>query len=90
MKQVNEVEVAMFNKWVVSYSPFLTQKYHAHINVEVVETVQICKYIHKYIYKNEDCIILYFDEINLNEISEHLNGCYIGLMQTAYQMLKYS
>ena len=90
MKWVNDVEVAMFNEWVVLYSSFLTQKYHAHINVEVIETVQVCKYIHKYIYKNENCIIFHFDEINLNEVAEHLNRYYIELMQTAYQMLKYS
>ena len=84
MKWVNSVEVAMFNKWVVPYSPFLTQKYHTHINVEMIETVQVCKYIHKYIYKNENCIILCFNEINLNEITEHLNRYYIKSMQTAY------
>ena len=89
IKQINGVEVTMFNEWVISYSSFLTQKYHTHINIEVIETVQICKYIHKYIYKNEDCITLHFNEINLNEIAEHLNRCYIKLMQTAYQMLKY-
>ena len=90
MKWVNGVEVAMSNEWVVPYSFFLTQKYHTYINVEVVETVQVCKYIHKYIYKGEDCITLCFNEINLDEVAEHLNRHYIGLMQTAYQMLKYS
>ena len=39
MKQVNSIEVTMFNEWVVPYSSFLTQKYHTHINVEVVEIV---------------------------------------------------
>ena len=90
MKRVNSIEMAMSNEWLILYSSFLTQKYHAHINVEVVETVQVCKYIYKYIYKDEDCIILHFDEINLNEIAEYLNGCYIESMQTVYQMLKYS
>ena len=90
IKQINDVKVAMFNEWVVSYSSFLTQKYHTHINVEMIETVQVCKYIHKYIYKGENCIIFHFNEINLNEIAEHLNRHYIKSMQTAYQMLKYS
>ena len=90
MKWVNGVEVAMFNEWVVLYSSFLIQKYHTHINIEVIETVQICKYIHKYIYKSEDHITLCFNEINLDEVAEHLNGHYIKLMQAAYQILKYS
>ena len=90
MKQVNDVKVAMFNEWVVLYSPFLTQKYHTYINVEVIETIQVCKYIHKYIYKDEDHIILCFDEINLNKVAKHLNRHYIEPIQTVYQMLKYS
>ena len=65
-------------------SSFLTQKYHTHINVEVIEIVQVCKYIHKYIYKNENYIIFHFNKINLNKIAEHLNKYYIELIQTAY------
>ena len=90
MKWMNGVEVAIFNEWVVPYSSFLTWKYHIHINVEMVKIIQVCKYIHKYIYKSENCITLCFNEINLNEVAEHLNRHYIKLMQTAYQMLKYS
>ena len=55
----------------------------------MIETVQICKYIYKYIYKNKNYIIFHFNEINLNEIAEYLNKHYIKLMQTVYQMLKY-
>ena len=90
MKQINNVKVTMFNEWVILYSPFLTWKYHTHINVEVIKTVQVCKYIYKYIYKNENYIIFCFNEINLNEIAEHLNKYYIKSMQIVYQMLKYS
>ena len=74
----------MFNEWVILYSFFLTQKYHTYINVEIIKIVQVCKYIHKYIYKNENHIILHFNEINLNKVAEYLNRHYIKLMQTAY------
>ena len=57
--------------------------------MKICEIVQICKYIHKYIYKNDNHIILHFKEFNQNEISKHLNECYIDFMQTAFQMLKY-
>ena len=50
----------------------------------MIETVQICKYVHKYIYKNENCITFCFNEINLNEIIKYLNECYIELMQIIY------
>ena len=39
MKQVNSVKMTMFNEWVVLYSSFLTQKYHTHINVKMIEIV---------------------------------------------------
>ena len=89
MKWVNEVEVTMGNEWVVLYSSFLLCKYQIHINVEVVKTVQVCKYIHKYIYKKEDYITICFKEVYVDEVVEHLNECYIKSMQAAYQMLKY-
>ena len=63
---------------------FSDLEYHTHINIEVIETVQICKYIHKYIYKNKNYITFCFNKINLNKIAEHLNRYYIKLMQTAY------
>ena len=89
MKWINEVKVIMGNKWVVLYSPFLLYKYQTHINVEMIEIVQMCKYIHKYIYKREDCVIICFKRIYIDEVAKHLNEYYIGPMQTAYQMLEY-
>ena len=88
-KWMNEVEVTMGNEWVVPYSSFLLHKYQIHINVEVMKTVQMCKYIHKYIYKGEDCVTVYFERVYIDEVAEHLNEYYIGPMQAAYQMLKY-
>ena len=79
----------MGNEWVVLYSPFLLHKYQTYINVKMVKTVQVCKYIHKYIYKREDHITVCFKEIYINKVAEHFNECYIESMQTAYQMLKY-
>jgi len=42
------------NPWVVSYNPYLTWRYQAHINVEVCASIQAIKYIYKYIYKGSD------------------------------------
>ena len=50
----------------------------------------MCKYIHKYIYKGENCVTVHFKGVHINEVAEHLNGYYIGPMQAAYQMLEYS
>ena len=37
----------MDNGWVVPYNPWLSQKYDAHINVEVVASVKAVKYLYK-------------------------------------------
>lgn len=42
------------NRWVVPYSPYLAQKYNAHINVEVCATIKSVKYVYKYILKGYD------------------------------------
>ena len=42
------------NKWVVPYNPFLSLKYGAHINVEIVNSVEAIKYLYKYITKDND------------------------------------
>ena len=44
----------MDNRWIIPYSPYLTAKYCAHINVEICASVKSVKYIHKYIYKGSD------------------------------------
>lgn len=56
MKKVRGTDVSMDNRWVVPYSPYLLQKYQAHINVEVCSSVKAIKYIHKYIFKGNDRI----------------------------------
>ncbi len=54
MKHVNDRDVHLNNTWVILYNSYLTRKYSAHINVEICESIQIIKYVHKYMYKEED------------------------------------
>ena len=54
MKHMNNKNVYLNNTWVMSYNSYLIHKYSAHINVEICEFIQIIKYIHKYMYKEED------------------------------------
>jgi len=67
---------------MMSYNSYLTCKYSAHINVEICESIQIIKYVHKYVYKEEDQIIMKLKN-NLNKITRHLNDHYISSNQTA-------
>ncbi|OSX79796.1 hypothetical protein BU14_0071s0050 [Porphyra umbilicalis] len=42
------------NSWIVPYSPLLLEKFDCHINLEIVSSVAVVKYICKYIYKGPD------------------------------------
>jgi len=39
------------NSWIVPYSPLLLEKFDCHINLEIVSSVAVVKYVYKYIYK---------------------------------------
>ncbi len=88
MKHVNDRDVHLNNTWVMSYNSYLTRKYSAHINVEICESIQIIKYVHKYVYKEEDWTIMKLKN-NLNEITRHLNDRYISLNQTAWNLFEF-
>ena len=53
-KWVNGVPVELDNRWVVPYSPYLSRRYEAHINVEICSSIHAIKYVHKYVYKGVD------------------------------------
>ncbi|OSX74863.1 hypothetical protein BU14_0263s0001 [Porphyra umbilicalis] len=42
------------NSWIVPYSPLLLEKFDCHINLEIVSSVAVVKFIYKYIYKGPD------------------------------------
>ncbi len=88
MKHVNDRDVHLNNAWVMSYNSYLTRKYSAHINVKICESIQIIKYVHKYMYKEKDQTIMKLKN-NLNEITHHLNDCYISSNQTAWNLFKF-
>lgn len=44
-------EIEVDSRWVVPYNPYLTQKYNAHINLDLCASVKSIKYIHKYLFK---------------------------------------
>ena len=67
------------NRWVVPYNPYLTKRFNAHINVEICNTVQVLKYLFKYVYKGHDKISasLSANDFNPNEITRYLEGRYV-------------
>ena len=57
IKRVKGEDAIVDNSFVVPYNPFLSLHYKAHINVEVVYSVQAVKYLYKYITKGHDRIM---------------------------------
>lgn len=83
----NENQFVMNNHWIISYNSYFIRRYQIYINVKFCVIVKIIKYIHKYIYKNDDQITL---QINKNdEIFQHINDRYIYSVQVVWKLMKY-
>jgi len=79
----------MTNEWVVPYSPYLSKKYNAHINVKTCASVQAIKYINKYIYKGSDQTTLKTTTYQNYEVAKYLNGHYISPVEAAWRLFKF-
>jgi hypothetical protein len=74
---VAESGITIDNRWVVPYNPYLTLKFNAHINVEICNTVQVLKYLLKYVYSGHDKTSAALEKtINPNE---RINECKVGV-----------
>ena len=77
------------NHWIVSYNPYLSWKFKAHINVEVCASVHAVKYIHKYIYKGSDQTTLQV-AAKADDIERYLQGRYIGPTEAVWRLFEYA
>ena len=77
----------MDNRDVVPYSPFLTKKFDAHINVEVVSSIRLVKYMYKYVYKGHDSANLDLTDAN-DEIRAHVDARYVGASEAVWRLLE--
>lgn len=53
-KKITKNGCELDNRYIVPYSPYLSLKYSAHINVEICASVKSVKYLYKYVYKGHD------------------------------------
>ena len=73
------------NAFVVPYNPFLSLRYNANINVEVVHSVQAVKYLYKYITKGQDRIVIGVQNEH-NEVKNYLNARYISASEAFWRI----
>ena len=87
--------IAVDNRWIVPYNPWLLRKYQAHINVEICASFKSVKYLYKYVYKGHDCanIVLRAEEtnrvLNYDEITSYLNARYIGPTESCWRIFSF-
>jgi hypothetical protein len=75
------------NSYVVPYNPYLSLRYKAHINLEVVQSVQAVKYLFKYVTKGQDRILMRVDGGNKNdEVERFLNARYVSASEALWRL----
>ena len=84
------------NRWIVPYNPWLSQKFNAHINVEVCASIQCIKYLYKYVYKGHDAASIALQKepadgvFQHDEIQTFLDGRYVSAPEAMWRLNEYS
>ncbi|GFX32033.1 ATP-dependent DNA helicase [Trichonephila clavipes] len=94
IKNINNTDIDIDNRWVVPYSPLLSKTYNAHINVEFCSSVKSIKYICKYVHKGSDMAVFRVENTNVNappvnkndEITLYQIGRYISSNEAAWRI----
>jgi len=75
------------NSFIVPYNPTLSYRYKAHINVEIVHSVQAVKYLYKYVTKGQDRILMAVQEEQCaDEITNYQNARYISASEAFWRL----
>jgi hypothetical protein len=66
------------NRWIVPYNPFLSLKYNAHINIEVVIRFSCVKYLYKYTCQGSDRVMVRLANGQERDITNDEVECYVN------------
>ncbi|XP_049362731.1 uncharacterized protein LOC125827456 [Solanum verrucosum] len=82
------------NSLVVSYNPFLPDKFNCHMNVEVCSDIKVVKYLYKYICKGHDKIAFCVQDSDTNrkidEIKEFQSARWVSPPESAWRLFGFS
>ena len=93
-KSVKGQDFTVDNRWVVPFNPFLSLRYNAHLNVEVVTSVQCVKYLYKYITKGSDRVIIQLAngekrDITNDEVARFQNARYVSASEAYWRLYEF-
>ena len=97
-KYIDRNGVALDNRYVVPYNPYLLLKYQAHLNIEWCHQSMFIKYLLKYINKGYDRITAALvpvenedgtTEQSVNEIKHYLDGRYISPCEACWRIFSF-
>ena len=101
IKKVRGKEITVDNSLVVPYNSYLSLKFNAHINVEVVTSVVSVKYVFKYITKGPDRCVLSTKSVEtsttnetkkpeaINEVEQFVDARYLGASESVMKILRF-
>ena len=75
----------MDNRDVLPCSPYLSKRFDAHINVEMVSNTRLVKYIYKYAFKGYDRAHVEV-QAQIDEVQTHINARYIGASEAVWHL----
>ena len=82
--------VEIDNRNIVPYNRYLLAKYQCHINVEVVASIQVTKYLFKYLHKGQDRVIVGTGSMDNDEIEMYINASYHSDTNSCWRIFQYS
>ena len=91
-KKVKGREETLDNQWIVPYNPYLLLKFEAHINVEVVVSINGVKYVYKYTTKGPDRITVQVsnglqENEQVDEVQQFIDCRYISCSEAIWRIL---
>ena len=88
-KTVLKGGVHLDNKFVVPYNRYLLEKYQAHINMEVCNSITAVKYLYKYVYKGHDRVMVEFQAGQHDEVQRYVDARYVSASEGCWRIFHY-